>query len=206
MKQRPLTKKQKAILDFLEEYHTDHGYAPSFREIGTQFGFTSTGTVAQYLGVLEAKGYIKSYPTQARAIEILEDHTRGRLSAIPLAGMIAAGAPIEAIEQKETIALPDNLLSSKECFALKVKGDSMIEDGILDGDFVIVERASDAKNGETVVALVGGDSATLKRFYREADGSVRLQPANSSMEPIYIHADEQIDIQGKVIGLVRRYK
>jgi len=199
------TRKQKEVLDFVEQYLRTHGYAPTLREIGEALGLSSVATVYQHLKSLEAKGLIRREGGRARQVEMtvpLEpDEVRPRALNVKMLGLVAAGSPIEALEQPETMALPEDLLGRGETFVLRVKGDSMIEDHIMDGDFIIVENREHAQNGEIVVALIENE-ATVKRFYREA-GQIRLQPANAAMRPIYA-AEEKLRIQGIVIGVLRK--
>lgn len=200
-----LTKKQKQILDYIEEFVKEFGYAPSYREIGEHFGLTSPATIFQHIKSLEDKGYIKVKTGEARSIEIIGDGTisyNERIIELPLAGLITAGEPIEAIEESETISIPSEMKPIGDCFALLVKGESMIEEGIHDGDYVIVEKKNTAKNGDTVVALIDNQFATLKKFYKEK-GYIRLQPANKTMKPIKVKGD--LRVQGKVVGLIRKY-
>lgn len=200
-----LTRKQKEVLDFVEQYRRGHGYAPTLREIGEALGLSSVATVYQHLKHLEAKGLIRREGGRARQMEMTtpveRDEDQPRAQSVRLLGLVAAGSPIEALEQPETMALPEDLLGRGETFVLRVKGDSMIEDHILDGDFIVVEKREHAQNGEIVVALIENE-ATVKRFYREA-GQVRLQPANAAMRPIYV-AEEKLRIQGIVIGVLRK--
>lgn len=199
----PLTKKQKEILEYVSKFIDENGYAPSFREIAYYFEFSSTGTVAEYLNILEEKGYITKDAMEARAIQLTPSFDEGlAISAIPLEGVIDAGKPIEAIRTHETIDIPRDMMGRKT-FALKVRGESMIKDGILDGDYVIIEQTSTARNGEIVVALVDNDKATLKRFYNEKN-QIRLQPANNKMKPM-LYAKSRVTIQGKVKGVIRRF-
>lgn len=199
----PLTKRQKEILEYLSGFLSENGYAPSYREIAHYFEYSSTGTVAEYVSILEEKGYITKDAMEARAIQLTPSFDDGiEIFNIPLEGVIDAGRPIEAIRTKETIDIPRDMLGRKT-FALRVRGESMIEDGILDGDYVIIEQTSAARNGDIVVALVDNENATLKRFYNEKD-QIRLQPANSTMKPMNF-AKKRITIQGKVKGVIRRY-
>lgn len=194
-----LTKRQKEILDFIKEYIKDHDYAPSFREIGQHFHFTSTATVAEHIDTLKAKGYLESEENMARSIQLTPTWDE-RTFSIPLLGTIAAGQPIEAIRTNETIDIPRDMMG-KNVFALRVRGNSMIEDGILDGDFIVVKQTNQAKNGDIVVALIDNDYATLKRFYRDKSG-IRLQPANRDHQPIY---PKRVIVQGRVQGVIRRF-
>ena len=205
-----LTKRQKEVLDFLVNFTNKHGYSPSFEEIARALRLTSLATVHKHITTLERKGFIRRGYNQSRSIEVTQlpkpvrDQVIERRSVeLPLAGRIAAGRPLEAVENKETFSLSE-FTRADGSFVLQVKGDSMIEDHILDGDYVVVEPSQVANPGEVVVALVGGDEATLKRFYREPGGRVRLQPANSEMEPI-IAAAADVKIQGRVVGVLRKY-
>src|ERR1700757_1372232 len=189
-----LTKRQKEVLDYLVNFEPRHGYAPSFEEIGKGLKLTSLATVHKHISTLEKKGFIRRGYNQSRSIEIVQ---------LPLVGRIAAGRPLEAGEERETISLGD-FARGGNSFVLQVKGNSMIEDHIMDGDFVVCEQTQVANAGDIVVALVAGDEATLKRFYREGAGKVRLQPANSDMAPIMVAASD-VKIQGRVIGVLRKY-
>jgi repressor LexA len=203
--QRELTKRQRQILDFIRSEIHRRGFPPAVREIGEAVGLSSSSTVHSHLAALEAKGFLRRDPSKPRALEVLDyrDGDRaidyGSVRAVPLVGQVAAGSPILAAENIEsTMSLPTEM-AAEDTFILKVKGDSMIEAGILDGDFVVVRQQSTANNGDIVVAMLD-DSATVKRFYKEAD-RVRLQPENSSMEPIYAR---DVTILGKVQTLFRR--
>lgn len=199
---RPLTPKQKKILDFLKTSIADNGFPPSYREIAAEFGYSSVATVAQYMKALEKKGYLSTRP-EARSIELETVNQEGAsLFELPLIGLIAAGEPIEAIEDRETVAVPASLAGDPNAFVLRVKGDSMIDDGILDGDYVIVERSYFPQNGDVVVALLDNTYATLKRFYRTDEG-VRLQPANKTMKPLFV---KNPAIQGIVRGVFRKFR
>ncbi|HEX7091458.1 MAG TPA: transcriptional repressor LexA [Longimicrobiales bacterium] len=201
----PLTKRQKEILDFLRDYLEEHGYAPSYEEIAQHFAYGSLATVHEHLENLQRKGYIRKSYNESRSIELVPTGTRIGAVELPLLGVVAAGLPIEAIEDRETIAVPEELLGrGGQNYVLRVKGDSMIDEQIRDGDYVIVNARQTAENGDMVVALVHGDSATVKKFYREPDGRVRLQPANPAMPPLYFDAAD-VRIQGVVVGVIRRY-
>jgi repressor LexA len=202
----PLTKRQKEILDFLELFLGEHGYPPSYEEIARHFGYTSLATVHEHLENLTQKGYIRKSYNASRSIELVPVGQGGASAVeLPLLGMVAAGQPIEAITDQETIAVPEDMIGrGGRNYVLRVKGDSMIDEQIRDGDYVIVNSRNTADNGEMVVALVHGDSATVKKFYRERDGRVRLQPANVSMAPMYFHSHEVL-VQGVVVGVIRRY-
>jgi repressor LexA len=197
-----VTRRQRQVLDYVQGYLRRHGYSPSLEEIGRHLGVTSLATVHKHLTRLEGRGAIRRRAHQSRSVEVVPSETGGA-AQVPLLGRVAAGRPIEPVEVAETVSLPEDLLGRGETFALRVVGDSMIGDGILDGDVVIVERRPDAPNGSTVVALVGGD-ATVKRFYRRR-GRVHLVPANERVEPI-VASPEDVQIRGVVIGLLRRYR
>ncbi|MFW6079434.1 MAG: transcriptional repressor LexA [Gemmatimonadota bacterium] len=200
-----LTKRQKEILDFLHEFLHEHGYAPSFEEIASHFGYASLATVHEHLENLREKGYIRKSYNETRSIELVPTDMRLAAVELPLLGKVAAGRPIEAVADRETIAVPEDLLARRgRHYVLRVTGDSMIDEQIRDGDYIVVSERPTAENGETVVALVEGDSATVKKFYREADGRIRLQPANPAMSPLYYDA-EDVALQGVVIGVIRRY-
>ncbi len=213
---RYLTERQKAILEFIQAFQRDHGIAPTHREICEEFGYSSYGTVYKHLKLLERKGYLTRDWNQKRGIQVNASARGGAREEqspkaspdhgeLPLYGRIAAGRPIEAITDQETIAVPDHLLNrrSGSQFVLRVVGDSMIDDGIHDGDLVVVQGREEAVAGEMVVALVD-EEVTLKRFYPEGEW-VRLQPANATMEPLRIPARE-VKVQGVVIGLMRKYQ
>jgi repressor LexA len=195
-----LTRRQKEILDFIRAYREEHGISPTQREIREKFRLSSFGTVQKHLKRLEEKGALKRDWNRSRGISPAELRPASR--EVPLLGRIAAGHPIEPFPDEETIEVPASLLGKGEHFVLRVRGDSMVEDGIRDGDYVVVCRRSSAENGQTVVALVRGE-ATLKRYY--ADGTrVRLQPANSAMVPITVDARD-VTVQGVLTGLIRNY-
>lgn len=205
---RELTARQRQILDFIRADIHRRGFPPSVREIGEAVGLSSSSTVHSHLAALESKGLIRRDPSKPRALEVLDYRDNERavdyegVQAVPLVGQVAAGAPILAAENIEaTLPLPASF-AGEETFVLRVKGESMIEAGILDGDFVVVRQQSTASNGDIVVAMID-EEATVKRFYRESD-RVRLQPENPTMDPIY--ADQYVDfaILGKVVALFRR--
>jgi repressor LexA len=199
----PLTKRQREILDYLQDFIQQHGYAPSLEEIGRRFGLSSLATVHKHLTNLQEKGFIKRAWNRSRSVEMIPTNVAGRAIELPLLGYVAAGMPIEAVASSETIAVPEDLVGRRDTYVLRVRGNSMIDEQICDGDFVIVEDRKTAQNGETVVALVGGSDVTLKKLYRE-NGRVRLQPANPSMQPIYVDPD-QLQVQGVVVGVMRKY-
>ena len=200
---QPLTKRQREILDYLSDFIQQHGYAPSLEEVGRRFGLSSLATVHKHLSNLQEKGFIRRAWNRSRSVELVPAHGSGRSVDLPLLGYVAAGAPIEAIAGSETIAVPETFVGRRETYVLRVRGDSMIDEQIRDGDFVVVEDRKTVENGEMVIALVRGAEVTLKKFYRE-NGHVRLQPANPAMRPMVIPADD-VQVQGVVIGVMRRY-
>jgi repressor LexA len=194
--------KHQKILGYITEHIVEKGFPPSIREICKAFNFSSPRTGQKYLEALEAEGYIKR-ESKPRGIKILSGLSF-KTTTLPFLGYIAAGAPIEVIESArggETMEVPSSLVGRKPCYILRVKGNSMIEDHILNGDFIVVEKCETANDGEVVVALINRSEATLKRLYREP-GRVRLEPANSTMKPIYV---KDVAIQGKVRGLFRKF-
>lgn len=204
-----LTRRQKQVLDFLVSFINRRGYSPSFEEIASGLNLTSLATVHKHLQTLERKGFIRRAYNQSRSIEVMQlprpvrEEVARHATDLPLLGRIAAGQPVEAVENPETLSLGD-FTRSKNVYVLQVKGDSMVDDHILDGDYIIVEQTENANNQDIVVALVRGEETTLKRFFREPGGKVRLQPANAQMPPIFVPAKD-IQIQGRVIGILRRY-
>jgi repressor LexA len=199
----PLTKRQREILDYLQDFIQHHGYAPSLEEIGRRFGLSSLATVHKHLTNLQEKGFIKRAWNRSRSVEMVPTNAAGRALELPLLGYVAAGVPIEAVASNETIAVPEDLVGRRDTYVLRVRGNSMIDEQIRDGDFVIVEDRKTAQNGETVVALLSGSDVTLKKFFRE-NGRVRLQPANPAMQPIFVDPDH-LQVQGVVVGVMRRY-
>jgi repressor LexA len=199
----PLTKRQREILDYLQDFIQQHGYAPSLEEIGKRFGLSSLATVHKHLTNLQEKGFIKRAWNRSRSVEMIPTNSGGRSLDLPLLGYVAAGSPIEAVATSETIAVPEDLVGRRDTYVLRVRGNSMIDEQICDGDFVIVEDRKTAQNGETVVALLGGQDVTLKKLYRE-NGRVRLQPANPTMQPIFADP-ENVQVQGVVVGVMRKY-
>jgi repressor LexA len=198
-----LTKRQREILDFVTDFINQNNYAPSIREIGENFDLTSPATIHAHIENLKTKGFLKTSYNEARSIELVPAQVNwAQAIELPLVGLITAGEPIEAIEEHDTIAVPADFVSDNaNSYVLKVKGESMIEDGILNGDYVIVERNPSPRNGDVVVALLNNAYATLKKFYRETN-RIRLQPANSMMKPIYV---KDPLIQGVVRGVIRKF-
>jgi len=207
-----ITKRQREIYDFIARFVAEHGYSPSFEEIGEGTDLSSLATVHKHITNLEKKGLLKRDYNRSRSIDVLPP--RGALkksmevaastsAELPLLGRIAAGRPVEALQNPETISFADFTRSSKEVFVLQVKGDSMQDEAILDGDYILVEKTSAVRNGEIVVALVDGMESTLKRIYKEGD-KVRLQPSNAAMQPVIVSA-AAVQVQGRVIGVLRKY-
>ncbi|HLG95174.1 MAG TPA: transcriptional repressor LexA [Bryobacteraceae bacterium] len=207
-----LTKRQKEVLDFIADFVEQNGYSPSYDELAQALKLASLATVHKHIQALESRNYLRRQFNQSRSLDVapkyLQERRKNRKPVqpleIPLAGRIAAGAPVEAVQGQETIQFAD-FTGKGETFALQVSGDSMIEDHIMSGDYVLVERAQQARDGEIVVALVGGLETTLKRIYHESGGRIRLQPSNSSMQPILVNAVD-VQIQGRVLAVLRKYK
>jgi repressor LexA len=199
-----LTRRQKEILDYLGRHIERKGYAPTIEEIGDHFGLSSLATVHKHLTNLQEKGLIKRAWNRSRALELVPTQVVVRAVELPLLGRVAAGTPIEAVQSTETIFVPEDMVGKKSTYVLQVKGDSMIEEQIRDGDYVIVEDRTTARDGEMVIALLQGENVTLKKLYREGGGKVRLQPANSRMKPIFVDQDD-VRVQGVVIGVLRKY-
>jgi repressor LexA len=208
-----LTRRQKDLLDYLSNFIETKGYSPSYEEIASGMELTSLATVHKHIQSLESKGYLKRGFNQSRSLEISPKYLDERRSysssplpptlEVPLLGRIAAGVPVESVASPETLAFQD-FVGDSSTYALQVRGDSMIEDHICSGDFVLVEKVNQVRDGEIVVALVEGSETTLKRLYREANGMVRLQPANASMQPIMV-PESNLDIQGRVLAVLRKY-
>ena len=203
-----LTRRQREVLDFISDFIDEQGYSPSLEEIGTGIGCSSIATVHKHLTNLQAKGVLQRRAGRSRSVEPCRDdgreNRRSGVVEVPLLGTVAAGRPIEAIADAENLSLPEQLVRGRETFALRVRGESMIDEQIRDGDIILVERTPTAENGETVVALVDGADVTVKRWYANNDGTVRLEPANATMEPIVLAAD-RVALHGRVVGLLRKY-
>jgi repressor LexA len=202
----PITAKQRRVYEFIKRYIESNDEPPTIAEIGKHFQISSSASVHGILTALEREGLIKKTPNVSRGIQIVkqpppDDDDRGE---IPLLGTVAAGQPIEAILTHDTVAVPGDLQGRGRTFALRVRGDSMIEENIQDGDIIIVSSQQTADNGQMVVALIDGNYATVKKFYREPD-FIRLEPANPQFKPIFIRTPERIQIQGVVTGLIRKY-
>jgi len=199
-----LTRRQREVLDVIHGFIDEHGYSPSLEEIGVKLELSSVATVHKHVSHLVQKGFVRRTWNQNRSIEIVDGGEPARAVRLPLEGTIAAGMPLDAVSTSEGIDVPSTLVKhAEDTFVLRVQGNSMIDEQIRDGDFVVLEKRESTSDGDTVVALIDGSEATLKRFYREGD-RVRLQPANPTMEPFFIAAD-RVAVQGVVIGLLRRY-
>jgi repressor LexA len=207
-----LTRRQKEVLDFLANYIDTNRYSPSYEEIANGLQLASLATVHKHITALEAKRYVRRSFNQSRSLELAPrywEETRGTLGAsaamqLPLEGRIAAGRPVEIFGTQETLSFAD-FAGDKDTYALEVRGDSMVEDHICNGDYVLVERTPEIRNGDIVVALVGGSDTTLKRIYRDSPDVIRLQPANSLMEPITVPAGD-VQVQGRVLAVLRKYR
>lgn len=203
-----LYKRQKQILEYISQYIQLNGTAPTLQEIADAMNLSSLATVHEHLQTLEKKGVIKRFEGTVRGIEVLDNSFKATLTGIelPIIGFIAAGEPIDAIENpSETVTISPDLVSKvKRCYVLQVRGDSMVDEGILDGDFVVIQNQNTAENGDIVVALLEGTFATLKTFYREGK-KIKLQPANEKMDPMFYDANDVV-IQGKVTGVIRKYE
>jgi repressor LexA len=207
----PVTAKQRRIFEFIRRYIDSNQEAPTIAEMGRQFQMRSSASVHAVLTALEREGLIKRIPNVSRGIQIVEQKEEGGSGTsgdddneIPLLGTVAAGMPIEAILSHDTISVPKDLQGHGRTFALRVRGESMIDENIQDGDIIIVQSQKTAENGQVVVALIDGNYATVKKFYREPE-FIRLEPANPQFKPIFIKTEERIQIQGVVRGLIRKY-
>ena len=207
-----LTKRQKDVLDFIADFVEENGYSPSYEELAHGLNLASLATVHKHIQALESRNYLRRLFNQSRSIEVSPKYVQerrknrqvARSTEVPLAGRIAAGAPVEAIEGQDTLQFTD-FAGKGDTFALQVTGESMIDDHIMGGDYVLVERTQQAADGEIVVALVGGSETTLKRLYHEPGGRVRLQPSNASMQPIIVDGAD-VQIQGRVLAVLRKYR
>lgn len=205
-----LTRRQKDVVEFIAKFVDENGYSPSYDEIAQGLGLASLATVHKHISALQAKNYLRRGFNQSRSIEVapkyIQEQRRNRQELpleIPLLGRIAAGAPVEAVAQRATLSFAD-FVGSKDTYALEVRGDSMIDDHICDGDMILVEKTETARDGDIVVALVSGSDTTLKRYYREVSGAIRLQPANSALKPIIVHPRD-LQIQGRLMAVLRKY-
>ena len=200
----PITARQRRVLDYIRHYFEVNQEAPTIAEIGKEFGMTSSASAHHVVSILEREGLIRRIPNVSRGIEIVEEATSVEKYEIPLLGVVAAGAPIEAVLNYETVCIPRDMMREGRMFALRVRGDSMIDEQIRDDDLIILQSRQTAENGQTVVALIDGSEATVKRFYGSRN-QVRLEPANPNYEPIVIRPPERVQIQGTVVGVIRKY-
>ena len=198
------TRRQKEILEKIRALIAEKGYAPSLAEIARACGLSSVSTVHKHLTLMQERGLLRRRKSRRRGIELMATAAPAAAAEVPLLGTIAAGRPIEAIEDQRTVAIPRDLAGRGKTFVLKVRGDSMIDEQIRDGDYIVVEERPEARDGEMVVALIEGREATLKTLYRER-GRIRLQPANPSLKPIYVAPDD-LRVRGVVTGVIRRFQ
>ncbi len=206
-----LTRRQKQVVDLIARFVEENGYSPSYEELARGLNLASLATVHKHISALTTKNYLKRSFNQSRSLELgpkyVSETRRQRETAVlevPLLGRIAAGRPVESVEQQATLSFAD-FIGHASTFALEVRGDSMIDEHICDGDMILLERTSEAHDGDIVVALVGGAETTLKRYYRETADTVRLQPANSALQPIIVPAAD-VQIQGRLLAVLRKYK
>lgn len=203
----PLTKRQKEVLDYIAQYIEIHGYAPSYREIAEAFQLGSVATVADHVETLVAKGLLQKSDNSARSLQLVheDDFHEEHAIGLPILGLIAAGQPIQTMSgHTETLEVPPFMVGTRHSYVLQVKGDSMKDEGIFEGDYVVIQEKDTPSNGEMVVALVNGEEATLKRYYKEKN-HIRLQPANDAYDPIIVPKETPIKIQGVCIGVIRKY-
>ena len=200
-----ITARQRRILDFINHYFDAHEEAPTMAEIGKQFGMSSLASVHNVVSILEREGLIRRIPNVSRGIELVKDETADKSFEIPLLGIVAACQPIEAVLDYETVCIPRDMLRPGRMFALRVRGDSMIDEQIREDDYVVVHSQPTADNGQTVIALIDGSDTTVKRFYRGRN-HVRLEAANPRYKPIIVRPPERLQIQGVVVGVIRKYK
>lgn len=200
----PITARQKRVLDYIRHYFEVNQEAPTIAEIGKEFGMTSSASAHHVVSILEREGLIRRIPNVSRGIELVEEATSSEKYEIPLLGVVAAGAPIEAVLNYETVCIPRDMMREGRMFALRVRGDSMIDEQIRNNDLIILQSRQTAENGQTVVALIDGSDATVKRFYGSRN-QVRLEPANPNYKPIVIRPPERVQIQGAVVGVIRKY-
>lgn len=200
----PITARQRRVLDYIRHYFEVNQEAPTIAEIGKEFGMTSSASAHHVVSILEREGFIRRIPNVSRGIEIVEETASVEKYEIPLLGVVAAGAPIEAVLNYETVCIPRDMMREGRMFALRVRGDSMIDEQIRNDDLIILQSRQTAENGQTVVALIDGSDATVKRFYGSRN-HVRLEPANPNYKPIVIRPPERVQIQGAVVGVIRKY-
>ena len=200
-----ITARQRRVLDFIRRYFEVHQEPPTIAEIGKEFGMTSSASAHQVVTILEREGFIRRIPNVSRGIELVEHEQAEAANEIPLLGVVAAGNPIEAILNYETVSLPRDMVREGRMFALRVRGDSMIDEQIRDNDIIVLQAKQTAENGQTVVALINGHDATLKKFYGGRN-HVRLEPANRNYKPLVVKPPERVQVQGIVVGVIRKYE
>ena len=205
VKVMPITARQRRVLDYIKHYFDVHQEAPTIAEIGKEFGMSSSASVHHVVSILEREGLIRRIPNVSRGIEVVKDERAEERYEIPLLGVVAAGAPIEAVLNYETVSIPRDMLRQGRMFALRVRGDSMIDEQIRDNDLIVLQSQQTAANGQTVVALIDGSDATVKRFYGGRN-QVRLEAANPGYKPIVIRPPERVQLQGVVVGVIRKYQ
>jgi repressor LexA len=201
----PITARQKRVLDYIKHYYDQHQEAPTIAEIGKQFGMTSSASAHNVVAILEREGFIRRIPNVSRGIQLVNDGEAEARNEIPLLGVVAAGNPIEAILNYETVFVPRDMIRKGRMFALRVRGDSMIDEQIRDNDLIVLQSKQTAENGQTVVALIDGSDATVKKFYG-GKNQVRLEPANPNYKPIVVRPTQRVQIQGVVVGVIRKYE
>jgi repressor LexA len=200
----PITARQKRVLDYIKHYFDLHQEAPTIAEIGKQFGMTSSASAHNVVAILDRQGFIRRIPNVSRGIQLVSDGEAEK-NEIPLLGVVAAGNPIEAVLNYETVSVPRDMIREGRMFALRVRGDSMIDEQIRDNDLIVLQSKQTAENGQTVVALIDGSDATVKKFYG-GKHQVRLEPANPSYKPIVVRPPQRVRIQGIVVGVIRKYE
>ena len=200
----PITARQRKVLDYIRHYIDMHQEPPTIAEIGKQFGMTSSASAHNVVAILEREGFIRRIPNASRGIQLIDDGQTEAKYEIPLLGMVAAGNPIEAILNYETVSVPRDMMREGRMFALRVRGDSMIDEQIRDQDIIVLQSKPTADNGQTVVALIDGSDATVKKFYGSKQ-QVRLEPANPDYKPIVVRPPQRVQIQGIVVGVIRKY-
>lgn len=201
----PITARQKKVLNYIKHYFDEHEEAPTIAEIGKEFGLSSSASAHHVVSILEREGLIRRIPNVSRGIELIEEESVEDSYEIPLLGIVAAGEPIEAVLNYETVSIPRDMLRPGRMFALRVRGDSMIDEQIREDDFIILKSQQTAESGQTVVALIDSSDATVKRFY-SGRNQVRLEAANPRYKPIVVRPPDRVQIQGVVVGVIRKYK
>ncbi|HEX3145024.1 MAG TPA: transcriptional repressor LexA [Pyrinomonadaceae bacterium] len=201
----PITARQRRVLDYIRHYFDLHQEAPTIAQIGKQFGMTSSASAHNVVAILEREGFIRRIPNVSRGIELVVDAQPEAKNEIPLLGIVAAGNPIEAVLNYETVCVPRDMMRAGRMFALRVRGDSMIDEQIRDNDVIVLQSQQTAENGQTVVALIDGSDATVKKFFGNKQ-QVRLEPANPNYKPIIVRPPQRVQVQGVVVGVIRKYE